>query len=106
MNRNNLIFIADNSNQETLILRKGNDEWHVDNILSAPVNTYINNVNVYPLNSDGSFFPVTSHDRLIDLLRDSFDFHPEESGINGSKKDVANRIRNDTHARRYRCLGG
>ncbi|MGR6770321.1 IucA/IucC family protein [Pectobacterium brasiliense] len=103
LNKNNLRFIEGNSREATLALQGGKGILKFDDISPSPANTYINNGNIYLIHSDGTSFPVTSHERLIDLLRDNFDFHPDESGISGLKKDVGNSIRNDTNARRYRC---
>ncbi|MEF9672912.1 hypothetical protein QNM99_14350 [Pseudomonas sp. PCH446] len=46
--------------------------------------------------------PIHSHQDLLDVLRDSFDFEPSDEGVAGLKSDMENSLSNDAHARQYR----
>ena len=69
----------------------------------APADTIINHGSITLVAADGSRRPIETHEELIDLLRDQFDFSPSDAGIAGLKSDMANSIANDVQARRFRA---
>ena len=69
----------------------------------APADTIINRGAVTLVTADGSRQLIETHEDLIDLLRDQFDFSPSDGGIAGLKSDMADSIANDVQARRCRA---
>lgn len=68
----------------------------------APADTMINRGAITLIEANGARTSVESPDQLVDLLRPSFDFAPEDDGVAKLKSDVANSIENDALARIYR----
>lgn len=69
---------------------------------AAPANTVVNRGTLTLIESNGTRTTIDEPDRLIDVLRPSFDFPPSEAGVASLKADIANSVENDVLARIYR----
>jgi siderophore synthetase component len=82
--------------------------WHrravlyFDDLWAAPADTIINRGSITLVEADGKRTVIDTAERLIDLLRDRFDFSPSDEGIENLKADIANSVANDALARVYR----
>lgn len=73
-----------------------------DDLSAAPADTFINRGSITLIESNGVRTAIETPDQLIDLLRNCFDFSPNDEGVAGLKADMANSIDNDALARIYR----
>lgn len=101
LDRSALSFSAD-GNQATFALKNVRAHLFFSDIAMGPADTLINDGDVVLLTDEGVRQVIHSHQDLLDVLRDSFDFEPSDEGIAGLKSDMENSLMNDAHARQYR----
>ncbi|WP_417696644.1 IucA/IucC family protein [Pseudomonas sp.] len=101
LDRSALSFSAD-SNQATYPLKNAGGRLFFSRIAMAPADTLVNDGDVVLLTDEGVRQVIDSHQDLLDVLRDSFDFEPSDEGVTGLKSDMENSLMNDAHARQHR----
>ncbi|MFL7961291.1 IucA/IucC family siderophore biosynthesis protein [Pseudomonas kielensis] len=101
LDRSALSFSADGS-EATYPLKNARAQLFFSQITLAPADTLINDGDVVLLTDEGVRQVIHSHQDLLDVLRDSFDFEPSDEGVAGLKSDMENSLMNDAHARRHR----
>lgn len=101
LDRSALSFSADGS-QATYPLKNARAQLFFSQITLAPADTLINDGEVVLLTDEGVRQAIHSHQDLLDVLRDSFDFEPSDEGVAGLKSDMENSLMNDAHARQHR----
>ena len=88
--------------QATYPLKQSGAQLFFSEIALGPADTLVNDGDVVLLTAEGVRQVITSHQDLLDVLRDSFDFEPSDEGVAGLKSDMENSLLNDAHARQYR----
>lgn len=101
LDRSALRFSADGS-QATYPLKNARAHVFFTDIAMGPADTLVNDGDVVLLTDEGVRQVIHSHQDLLDVLRDSFDFEPSDEGMTGLKSDMENSLMNDAHARQYR----
>lgn len=101
LDRSALSFSAD-GNQATFALNNARAHLFFSDIAMGPADTLVNDGDVVLLTDEGVRQVIHSHQDLLDVLRDSFDFEPSDEGVAGLKSDMENSLMNDAHARQYR----
>ncbi|WP_191487624.1 IucA/IucC family protein [Pseudomonas sp. FEN] len=101
LDRSALSFGAE-GNQATFALKGARARLFFSDIALGPADTLVSDGDVVLLTEDGLRQPIHSHQDLLDVLRDSFDFEPSDDGVAGLKSDMENSLMNDAHARQYR----
>jgi D-ornithine---citrate ligase len=101
LDRSALSFSAD-GNQATYPLKNARAQVFFTDIAMGPADTLVNDGDVVLLTDEGVRQVIRSHQDLLDVLRDSFDFEPSDEGMTGLKSDMENSLMNDAHARQYR----
>ncbi|WP_448632464.1 MULTISPECIES: IucA/IucC family protein [Pseudomonas fluorescens group] len=101
LDRRALVFCADGT-QATYPLKNARGHLFFSHITLAPADTLIHDGEVVLVTDEGVRQVVDSHQDLLDVLRDSFDFAPTDEGVAGLKADMENSLMNDAHARRHR----
>jgi siderophore synthetase component len=89
-------------NQATYPLKGGRAHLAFSDIAKAPADTVVNDGDVVLVTDEGVRQVITSHQDMLDVLRDSFDFAPTDEGVAGLKSDMENSLSNDAHARQHR----
>lgn len=75
---------------------------HFTNITVLPANTFINKGGIIFESPTGQKIQVSTHEKLIDILKIELNFRPTAEGIKRFNLDVANSIHNDRLARKHR----
>lgn len=88
--------------QATFTLKGGRAQLSFSNILRCPADTLVNTGEVMLHTDEGVRQPIESHQDLLDVLRDSFDFEPTDEAFTALKSDIQNSLLNDAQARQYR----
>lgn len=101
LDRSALSFSAEGK-QATFPLKDTRAQLFFSDIALAPADTLVNDGDVVLQTEEGVRQPIHSHQDLLDVLRDSFDFEPSDEGVAGLKSDMENSLSNDAHARQYR----
>ncbi len=101
LDRAALSFSAD-GNQATYPLKGGRAHLAFSEIAKGPADTIVNDGDVVLVTDEGVRQTITSHQDMLDVLRDSFDFAPTDEGVAGLKADMENSLTNDAHARQHR----
>lgn len=101
LDRSALSFSADGS-EATYPLKNARAQLFFSQITLAPADTLISDGDVVLLTDEGVRQVIHSHQDLLDVLRDSFDFEPSDEGVAGLKSDMENSLMNDAHARQHR----
>ncbi|WP_230147246.1 IucA/IucC family protein [Pseudomonas brassicacearum] len=101
LDRSALRFCADGS-EATYPLKNTRAQLFFSRITLAPADTLISDGDVVLLTDEGVRQVIHSHQDLLDVLRDSFDFEPSDEGVAGLKSDMENSLMNDAHARQHR----
>ncbi|SHM66010.1 Siderophore synthetase component [Pseudomonas asturiensis] len=101
LDRSALSFSA-GGNQATYPLKNSRAHLFFAGITKGPADTFVNEGNVELLTDEGVRQLISSHQDMLDVLRDSFDFEPSDEGIAGLKSDMENSLINDAHARQHR----
>jgi siderophore synthetase component len=89
-------------NQATYPLKGGRAHLAFSDIAKGPADTVVNDGDVVLVTDEGVRQVITSHQDMLDVLRDSFDFAPTDEGMAGLKSDMENSLSNDAHARQHR----
>lgn len=89
-------------NQATYPLKGGRAHLAFSDIAKGPADTVVNDGDVVLVTDEGVRQVITSHQDMLDVLRDSFDFAPTDEGVAGLKSDMENSLSNDAHARQHR----
>ncbi|VVN28216.1 hypothetical protein PS684_01881 [Pseudomonas fluorescens] len=89
-------------NQATYPLKGGHAHLAFSDIAKGPADTVVNDGDVVLVTDEGVRQLITSHQDMLDVLRDSFDFAPTDEGVAGLKSDMENSLSNDAHARQHR----
>lgn len=89
-------------NQATYPLKGGRAHLAFSDIAKGPADTVVNDGDVVLVTDEGVRQVITSHQDMLDVLRDSFDFAPTDEGVAGLKSDMENSLTNDAHARQHR----
>lgn len=89
-------------NQATYPLKGGRAHLAFSDIAKGPADTIVNDGEVVLVTDEGVRQTITSHQDMLDVLRDSFDFAPTDEGVAGLKADMENSLTNDAHARQHR----
>lgn len=89
-------------NQATYPLKGGRAHLAFSDIAKGPADTVVNDGDVVLVTDEGVRQVITSHQDMLDVLRDSFDFVPTDEGVAGLKSDMENSLSNDAHARQHR----
>ena len=89
-------------NQATYPLKGGRAHLAFSDIAKGPADTVVNDGDVVLVTDEGVRQVITSHQDMLDVLRDSFDFTPTDEGVAGLKSDMENSLTNDAHARQHR----
>ncbi|MGL6244492.1 IucA/IucC family protein [Pseudomonas sp.] len=101
LDRSALVFSAE-GNQATYPLKNARAHVFFTDIAMGPADTLVNDGDVVLVTDEGVRQLIHSHQDLLDVLRDSFDFEPTDEGMAGLKSDMENSLLNDAHARQYR----
>ncbi|WP_025109680.1 IucA/IucC family siderophore biosynthesis protein [Pseudomonas sp. H1h] len=101
LERSALSFCAE-GNQATYPLKGGRAHLAFADIAKGPADTVVNDGDVVLVTDEGVRQVITSHQHMLDVLRDSFDFEPTDEGVAGLKADMENSLTNDAHARQHR----
>ncbi|MBD9462859.1 IucA/IucC family protein [Pseudomonas sp. Pdm06] len=101
LDRSALSFSADGS-EATYPLKNARAQLFFSQITLVPADTLISDGDVVLLTDEGVRQVIHSHQDLLDVLRDSFDFEPSDEGVAGLKSDMENSLMNDAHARQHR----
>ncbi|MCE6980981.1 IucA/IucC family siderophore biosynthesis protein [Pseudomonas frederiksbergensis] len=101
LDRTALSFTADGK-QATFALKNARAHLFFTDIAMGPADTLVNDGDVVLLTDEGVRQVIHSHQDLLDVLRDNFDFEPSDEGVAGLKSDMENSLLNDAHARQYR----
>ncbi|SFW20715.1 IucA/IucC family siderophore biosynthesis protein [Pseudomonas sp. NFACC04-2] len=101
LDRSALSFSADGS-EATYPLKNARAQLFFSQITLAPADTLISDGDVVLLTDEGVRQVIHSHQDLLDVLRDSFDFEPSDEGVAGLKSDMENSLMNDANARQHR----
>ncbi|MCU7249967.1 IucA/IucC family protein [Pseudomonas koreensis] len=101
LDRSALVFSASGT-QATYPLKNARSHVFFSNIAMNPADTLVNDGDVVLVTDEGVRQVIHSHQDLLDVLRDSFDFEPTDDGVAGLKSDMENSLMNDAHARQYR----
>ena len=88
--------------QATYPLKGGRAHLAFSDIAKGPADTVVNDGDVVLVTDEGVRQVITSHQDMLDVLRDSFDFAPTDEGVAGLKSDMENSLTNDAHARQHR----
>lgn len=89
-------------NQATYSLKGGRAHLAFSDIAKGPADTVVNDGDLVLVTDEGVRQVITSHQDMLDVLRDSFDFAPTDEGVAGLKSDMENSLTNDAHARQHR----
>lgn len=89
-------------NQATYPLKGGRAHLAFSDIAKGPADTVVSDGDVVLVTDEGVRQVITSHQDMLDVLRDSFDFAPTDEGVAGLKSDMENSLSNDAHARQHR----
>ena len=89
-------------NQATYPLKGARAQLFFSDIAKGPADTVVNDGEVVLLTDEGVQQVISSHQDMLDVLRDSFDFQPTDEGLAGLKADMENSLTNDAHARQHR----
>jgi siderophore synthetase component len=89
-------------NQATYPLKGGRAHLAFSDIAKGPADTVVNDGDVVLVTDEGVRQVITSHQDMLDVLRDSFDFAPTDEGVAGLKSDMENSLSNDALARQHR----
>ncbi|KIH83537.1 IucA/IucC family protein [Pseudomonas batumici] len=100
LDRSALNFSAEGT-QATFPLKDARAHLFFSDIALGPADTLVNDGDVVLLTEEGVRQPIHTHQDLLDVLRDSFDFEPSDDGVEGLKADMENSLTNDAHARQY-----
>ncbi|WP_460929102.1 IucA/IucC family protein [Pseudomonas sp. MC6] len=101
LDRSALSFSVE-GHQATYPLKGGRAHLAFSDIAKGPADTVVNDGDVVLVTDEGVRQVITSHQDMLDVLRDSFDFAPTDDGIAGLKSDMENSLSNDAHARQHR----
>ena len=101
LDRSALSFSVE-GNQATYPLKDARTHLFFSDIAKHPADTVVNDGDVVLLTDKGVRRVITSHQDMLDVLRDSFDFEPTNEGVSGLKADMENSLTNDAHARQHR----
>jgi siderophore synthetase component len=101
LDRSALSFSVE-GNQATYPLKGGRAHLAFSDIAKGPADTVVNDGDVVLVTDEGVRQVITSHQDMLDVLRDSFDFAPTDEGVAGLKSDMENSLSNDAHARQHR----
>lgn len=101
LDRTALSFTADGK-QATFALKNARAHLFFSDIAMGPADTLVNDGDVVLLTDEGVRQVIHSHQDLLDVLRDNFDFEPSDEGVAGLKSDMENSLLNDAHARQHR----
>ncbi|WP_433899640.1 IucA/IucC family protein [Pseudomonas sp. PSE1(2024)] len=101
LDRSGLRF-SEAGNEATYALKDGRSQVFFSNIAKGPADTVVNDGDVILMTDEGVRQVIYTHQDLLDVLRDSFDFEPTDEGIAGLKSDMENSLMNDAHARQHR----
>ena len=101
LDRSALSFSVE-GNQATYPLKGGRAHLAFSDIAKGPADTVVNDGDVVLVTDEGVRQVITSHQDMLDVLRDSFDFAPTDEGVAGLKSDMENSLTNDAHARQHR----
>jgi siderophore synthetase component len=101
LDRSALSFSVE-GNQATYPLKGGRAHLAFSDIAKGPADTVVNDGDVVLVTDEGVRQVITSHQDMLDVLRDSFDFAPTDEGLAGLKSDMENSLSNDAHARQHR----
>ncbi|MGF6400885.1 siderophore synthetase component [Pseudomonas frederiksbergensis] len=101
LDRTALSFTADGK-QATFALKSARAHLFFSDIAMGPADTLVNDGDVVLLTDEGVRQVIHSHQDLLDVLRDNFDFEPSDEGVAGLKSDMENSLLNDAHARQHR----
>ncbi|AWM92718.1 IucA/IucC family siderophore biosynthesis protein [Pseudomonas sp. 31-12] len=101
LDRSTLVFSAE-GNQATYPLKNAPAHVFFTEIAMGPADTLVNDGDVVLVTDEGVRQVIHSHQDLLYVLRDSFDFEPTDEGMAGLKSDMENSLLNDAHARQYR----
>ncbi|MGK9418304.1 IucA/IucC family protein [Pseudomonas cedrina] len=101
LDRSALSFCAE-SNQANYPLKGSRAHLVFSDIAKGPADTVVNDGDVVLVTDEGVRQVITSHQDMLDVLRDSFDFAPTDEGMTGLKADMENSLTNDAHARQHR----
>lgn len=101
LNRAALSFSVE-GNQATYPLKGGRAHLAFSDIAKGPADTVVNDGDVVLVTDEGVRQIITSHQDMLDVLRDSFDFAPTDEGMAKLKSDMENSLTNDAHARQHR----
>lgn len=101
LDRSALSFSVE-GNQATYPLKGGRAHLAFSDIAKGPADTVVNDGDVVLVTDEGVRQVITSHQDMLDVLRDSFDFAPTDEGVAGLKSDMENSLGNDAHARQHR----
>lgn len=89
-------------NQATYSLKGARAHLFFSDIAKGPADTVLNDGDVVLVTDEGLRKVITSHQDMLDVLRDSFDFQPTDEGVAGLKSDMENSLTNDAQARQHR----
>lgn len=101
LDRSALVFSPE-GNQATYPLKNARAHVFFTDIAMGPADTLVNDGDVVLVTDEGVRQVIHSHQDLLDVLHDSFDFEPTDEGMVGLKSDMENSLLNDAHARQYR----
>jgi siderophore synthetase component len=101
LDRSALSFSVE-GHEATYPLKGGRAHLAFSDIAKGPADTVVNDGDVVLVTDEGVRQVITSHQDMLDVLRDSFDFAPTDDGIAGLKSDMENSLTNDAHARQHR----
>jgi siderophore synthetase component len=101
LDRSALSFSVE-GNQATYPLKGGRAHLAFSDIAKGPADTVVNDGDVVLVTDEGVRQVITSHQDMLDVLRDSFDFAPTDEGVAGLKSDMENSLSNDAYARQHR----
>jgi siderophore synthetase component len=101
LDRSALVF-SSKGNQATYPLKNASAHVFFTDIAMGPADTLVNDGDVVLVTDESVRQVIHSHQDLLDVLRDSFDFEPTDEGMAGLKSDMENSLLNDAHARQYR----
>ncbi|WP_425359734.1 IucA/IucC family protein [Escherichia coli] len=96
------IVVYVEENKVSYPLSDGASWLHMMNTTVLPADTCINKGDIFFESGAGYQAQVSSHEQLIEIIKDELDFLPSDEGIERFVRDVENSVHNDRIARIHR----
>lgn len=99
---NSKVIIYEDKNSVSYPLSDGVSWLHFRNTTVLPANTFINKGDIFLESPVGHEVRISTHEQLIDIIKNELDLSPTDEGIKRFNLDVANSVDNDRLARKHR----